>query len=79
MDIFQIIFGRFFVELIGASIRYSLINISNIIREKELKSFSKFWTPDGSEYKKLETESGNRIAALFVFVILLVLIYHFGQ
>ncbi|AWX45710.1 hypothetical protein HME9304_02737 [Flagellimonas maritima] len=79
MDIFQIIFGRFVVELIGASIRYVVANIINKIKGKDFKPFSKFWTPDGSKYKKLETESANRIAALFVFVILLVLIFHFGQ
>lgn len=78
MDIFQIIFGRFIVELIGASIRFLVVNILNTIKGTKTLSFSKFWTPNSNEYKKLETETANKIVGLFFFVLVLVLIFHFG-
>lgn len=78
MDIFQIVFGRFFVELIGAFLRYIFVNFILKVKGDALIPFSKFWTPNESEYKKLETEAANRIAAIIALIIFLIMIYHLG-
>ena len=77
MDIIQIIIGRFLVELFGASIRYSYCYLASKIQGKEVVPFSKFWSSQGDRYKKLETETGNRIAGLIFFVIFFIILVKF--
>ncbi len=77
MEIIQIIIGRYLVELFGASIRYLLTNFFNKIKGNDLISFSKLWSPKGDQYKKLETETSNRIAGLIFFVIFFIVLFKF--
>lgn len=74
MDILQIIIGRYLVEFLGAFIRYLYSNLFNKLKEENTIQFSKFWSPKGDKYKKLETETGNRIAGLIFFVIIFIIL-----
>ncbi|NQX86776.1 MAG: hypothetical protein HRT67_12900 [Flavobacteriaceae bacterium] len=47
------------------------------IKGNEIIPFSKFWSPEGNQYKKLETETGNRIAGLIFFVIFFIILVKF--
>jgi len=72
MDILQIILGRYFIELIGASIRFSFNYISAQIRRNEYIPFASYWNKKrGDYYQKLETEAGNRIVGFIFFVLLI--------
>ena len=75
MEIFQIILGRYFIELIGASIRYSINYISAQFTGNDYLPFASYWNMKrGDYYQKLETETGNRIVGLIFLVLLLIIV-----
>lgn len=77
MNLIQIIFGRYLVELIGASIRFAFGYLRFKLFGTECIKFENYWNKKkGNRYVKLETETANRIAGLFFFVIVFgVLVY----
>ncbi|MFH4966531.1 hypothetical protein V8G69_16135 [Gaetbulibacter sp. M235] len=78
MDIFQIIFGRYLIELIGASIRFSFGYIKSKLFGTKLIKFENYWhKKKGNQYDKLETETANRIAGFFFFAIFIGIIIYF--
>ena len=78
MDILQIIFGRYLIELFGASIRFSFNYIVAQITGKKYLKFASYWNKkSGDSYTKVETETGNRIVGLIFFALLLALIVVF--
>jgi len=76
MQFFQVIIGRYLVELIGASIRFSFNYLKSKITGSEYLKFSEYWNKKkGGLYEKLETETANRIAGgLFLFAIILIIV-----
>lgn len=64
MDIFQVIFGRYLIEFLGASLRFMYINLFGFIRKKKYVSFSTFFSPKVSVEKGMENESFNRMLEL---------------
>ena len=78
MILFEIILGRYFIELIGASIRFSFNLIKSKFFGTKLIKFEEYWNPKkGTYYNKLETETANRIAGFIFLAILLSLIIFF--
>ena len=78
MEIFQIIFGRSLIELIGASIRFSFSYLKFKLLGNEYIKFEKYWNKkEGNKYDKVETETANRIAGFFFFAIFIGIIIYF--
>ena len=78
MEIFQIIFGRYLIELIGAYIRFGFGYLKSKLIGTEYIKFENYWNKkNGNQYEKLETETGNRIAGFFFFAILIGIIIYF--
>ena len=76
MDLFSIIIGRYIVELIGASIRFSINYLITKIKGTNYIKFAEYWhKKKGGIYEKSETETANRIAGgFFLFAIILIIV-----
>lgn len=71
-DILGLIFGRYLIELLGASIRFLYGYVkSKLFGEKYIK-FENYWSnKKGNSYNKMETETANRIAG-FLFILIII-------
>ncbi len=77
MDLLQIFLGKYFIELLGASIRFFLANLKNKLLRRDFIRFSKFWNNKGNQFEKMENETNNRIAGGFFLIIVLIIVVKF--
>lgn len=71
MNILQIIFGRYFLELIGASVRYICINTSSLIGLSEYTTFRKIWSPNKNKDENSTTNQGVGAIVFGIIIFLL--------
>ena len=72
MDFIQIIFGRFFLEFLGALIRWVYLNILGFFITDDYVSFSKLWSPKGSVKKRDKNSELNHMLGVIIFCLFIV-------
>lgn len=74
MDFIQIIFGRYLLELLGALIRYTYLNIISLFNSSNYTPFLKIWSPKRHIDKKNENSISNHmIGVVFLGVVVVLL------
>ena len=73
MDIFQILVGKYILELIGACVRYIYLNTSSLLGFNEYISFRKIWSPDKKKDENSTTNNGVGVIVFGIIIILLII------
>lgn len=76
-DFIQIIFGRYLLELLGASIRYIYLNTISLFKNTNYIPFLKIWSPKGNVDKQNENSTSNHMIGVIFFAVLLFLLVIF--
>lgn len=77
MDFIQIIFGRYLLELLGALIRYTYLNIISLFNSSNYTPFLKIWSPKRHIDKKNENSTLNHMIGIIFFGVLVVVLIIF--
>ena len=74
MNFFQIIIGRYFLEIIGATARYFFLNTLAYIKGSEPESFSNIWAPKIGDDKRVANGMANHMIGVIIFMTVIVIL-----
>lgn len=61
MDLEEIISGRIILEFLGASVRFLGYNLWTLSNNNDFRTFSSFWSPNGSNKKRDDNSDRNHM------------------
>ncbi|WP_291286861.1 hypothetical protein [Flavobacterium sp.] len=75
MDLLEIILGRYFIEILGACVRFTYLNTIVLFNEDDFITFSEVWSPKGNNNKKdANSERNHMIGVIFLGGIIFLLV-----
>lgn len=78
MDMIGIVIVHYIFSFLGASLRFIVINLINLISNKKLVSFKFIWEEKKTHYGQIENEVLNTLIGFLLFFIIASLIIKYN-